>query len=261
MAERTEAGGTGADAHLRLSPLPASDGRRAEQVMEAVREALDAGEMRPGVKYSVYQLADALGVSRTPVRDALLRLEEVGLIRFEARQGFRVEVPDPRGIADIFAIRLALELPAVARAAQVCDTELAGRLRDRMDALAAAASAGDARTFARHDQLLHDDILGAAGNARARAIVRSMRESTRLLGATTARSMADINSEHRPVIDAIVENRSRDAVSAMRSHLMSTGRLLVVQAVRDQNSDLEADRIWADAVSAGVDHPDLTPDR
>ena len=239
-----------ADAQLELSPLP-SAGRRAELVMEAVRSALDSGVMRAGVKYSVYQLAEALGVSRTPVRDALLRLEEVGLIRFEARQGFRILLPDPREIADIFAIRLALEVPAVARAATVCDAALADRLHDRMGLLRAAATAGDEQTFAAHDLLLHDDILEAAGNARAREIVRSLRESTRLLGASTAdrtRSLFDIDAEHRPVVSAIVANQPAQATDTMRRHLTSTGKLLVAQAIRDQESDLDSATVWAEAV-------------
>ncbi|MET0700662.1 MAG: GntR family transcriptional regulator [Mycobacterium sp.] len=241
-----------ADAQLELTPLPSSEGRRAELVMEAVRSALDTGVMRAGVKYSVYQLAEALGVSRTPVRDALLRLEEVGLIRFEARQGFRILLPDPREIAGIFAIRLALELPAVARAAGVCDAALAARLTERMDLLRAAATAGDDHTFTAHDQLLHDDILDAAGNARARDIVRSLRESTRLLGASTAdrtRSLCDIDAEHRPVVAAIIAGQPGQATEAMRRHLTSTGKLLVAQAIRDQGSDLDCTTVWADAVN------------
>lgn len=240
-----------ADGELDLAPLPTAQGRRAEQVMEAVRSALDAGVMRPGIKYSVYQLADALGVSRTPVRDALLRLEEVGLIRFEARQGFRVLLPDPREIADIFAIRLALELPAVSRAATVCDTALAARLEHRMELMQTAAEAGDERTFTRHDHLLHDHIMEAAGNARARAIVRSLRESVRLLGATTgrARTLFDIDAEHRPIIDAIVASQPEAATEAMRAHLTSTGRILVPQAIRDQDSQLDGEALWAQAVN------------
>lgn len=222
---------------LELTPLPEVAGRRAEQVMEAVRSALDTGVMLPGVKYSVYQLAEALGVSRTPVRDALLRLEEVGLVRFEARQGFRVLVPEPREIADIFAVRLALELPAVQRAATVCDAVLTAQLHERMALLNTAAVAGDERTFAHHDQLLHDHILEAAGNMRAREIIGSLRESTRLLGASTVertRSLFDIDAEHQPIVAAITANQPEQAVEAMRSHLTSTGRLLVAQAVRQQ---------------------------
>jgi DNA-binding GntR family transcriptional regulator len=242
-----------AEPPLALEPLPSAAGRRAEQVMEAVRTALDTGAMRTGVKYSVYQLAEALGISRTPVRDALLRLEEVGLIRFEARQGFRILLPDPREIADIFAIRLALELPASARAALVCDTSLSAQLHGRLELMGFAATTGDERAFAQHDQLLHDHILEAAGNMRARSIVRSLRESTRLLGATTAdrtRSLRDINDEHLPVVTAIAANNPQDAQTAMRLHLTSTGRLLVAQAVREQNCELDAAAVWTAAVGA-----------
>ena len=230
---------------LELTPLPAVAGRRAEQVMDAVRSALDTGVMLPGVKYSVYQLAEALGVSRTPVRDALLRLEEVGLIRFEARQGFRILVPEPREIADIFAVRLALELPAVQRAATVCDAVLTAQLRERMALLNTAAAAGDERTFAHHDQLLHDHILEAAGNMRAREIVGSLRESTRLLGASTVertRSLFDIDAEHQPIVAAITANQPEQAVDAMRNHLTSTGHLLVAQAVSQQAPHQDAPR-------------------
>lgn len=240
-----------ADAELDLPALAGTDGRRAEQVMEAVRSALDAGVMRAGVKYSVYQLSASLGVSRTPVRDALLRLEEVGLIRFEARQGFRILLPDPRAIADIFAIRLALELPAVGRAAVLCDAALTTRLHDRMALLRAAADDGDDRTYAAHDQLLHDHLLEAAGNSRVRDIVRSQRESIRLLGASTTdrlRSLDDIDAQHRPIIAAVTRNQPTEAVAAMRAHLTSTGRMLVAQAIRDQDSPLDGATVWADAV-------------
>lgn len=239
------------DDQLVLAPLAQSGGKRAEQVMNAVRAALDSGAMKPGTKYSVYQLADALGVSRTPVRDALLRLEEVGLIRFEARQGFRILLPDPREIADIFAIRLALELPAVSRAATVCDPALANRLEHRMEILRTAATAGDDHAFAHHDQLLHDHIMEAAGNTRARAIVRSLRESIRLLGAITtdrARTLFDIDDEHRPVVTSIVANDAESATAAMRTHLTSTAHILIEQAIHDQDSRLDADTLWAQAI-------------
>ncbi|CAN5340323.1 GntR family transcriptional regulator [soil metagenome] len=239
------------DDQLVLAPLPVSGGKRAEQVMDAVRAALDSGVMKPGIKYSAYQLADALGVSRTPVRDALLRLEEVGLIRFEARQGFRILLPDPREIADIFAIRLALELPAVSRAAGVCDPALAARLQQRMETLRSVATTGDEHAFAHHDQLLHDHIMEAAGNSRARAIVRSMRESIRLLGAITtdrARTLFDIDDEHQPVIAAIVANEAESATAAMRTHLTSTARILIGQSIQDQDSQLDGDTLWSQAI-------------
>lgn len=85
-----------ADEALELEPLTPFAGRRMEQAIAAVRAAIDDGRMKPGVKYSVYQLAEGLGISRTPVRDALLRLEEVGVIKFEARQASAFFSPSRR---------------------------------------------------------------------------------------------------------------------------------------------------------------------
>ena len=190
-----------------------------EQAVAAIRAAIDDGRMKPDVRYSVYQLAESLGVSRTPVREALLRLEEVGLIKFEARQGFRIQLPRSTDIADIFAVRLALELPAVRRAASTADPRLTEALRAERALMLDAARTGGEDAFMRHDLRLHDLILDWAGNQRSRSIVRSLRETTRLLGASTAdrtRTIADIDREHTPIVDAIIAGRPADAEAAMR---------------------------------------------
>jgi DNA-binding GntR family transcriptional regulator len=225
--------------------------------MGAVRTAIDDGVLRPGIKYSVYQLAEALGISRTPVREALLQMEEAGLIHFEARQGFRILLPDPREIADIFAVRLALELPAAARAARGRDDDLSARLSQRMAAMRAAADGGDERAFAHYDQLLHDHILEASGNMRARSIIATLRETTRLLGANTAnrtRTLTDIDAEHLPIVEAIVAGDALRARAAMRNHLISTGKTLVAQAVHDQELQADAEAIWLDAINDGIEN-------
>ena len=222
-----------------------------EQAIAAVRAAIDDGRMKPGVKYSVYQLAEGLGISRTPVRDALLRLEEVGLIKFEARQGFRILLPQPKEIAEIFAVRLALELPAVRRAATADDPALPDALLQQQRLMRDAAAVGNEHQFAHHDLGLHDLILDAADNSRARAIVKTLRETTRLLGANTAdktRTLTDIDDEHTPVIEAIVAGNPDKAEAAMRRHLENTGRLLVAQALRTEASDKSVDEIWSAVV-------------
>ncbi|MEV0032817.1 GntR family transcriptional regulator [Nocardia sp. NPDC050793] len=239
-----------ADGVLELDPLPSSTGRRMEQVITAVRAAIDHGRMQPGVKYSVYQLADVLGVSRTPVREALLRLEEAGLVKFEARQGFRIVLPQPQEIAEIFAVRLALELPAVRKAATLADPALAQALAEQQRLMHSAAAADDESSFAHHDLGLHDLILAAAGNNCSRAIVKSLRETTRLLGASTAeatRTLHDIDREHDPIITAILGRDPDGAEAAMRAHLVNTGKLLVQQAVRGDHD--RADVVWKTIVN------------
>ncbi len=225
-----------------------------ERAVAAVRHAIDTGRMVPGVKYSVYQLAEVLGISRTPVREALLRLEEVGIVKFEARQGFRILLPEPKEIAEIFAVRLALELPAARRAASVVDDALREALRQQCRLMRAAAAAGDEHLFARHDMLFHDLILAAAGNERARSIVQGLRETTRLLGASTAekdRGLRDIEAEHAPVLDGILAARPDAAAAAMYAHLVNTGKLLVAQGVHE-GAEPSAEEIWSAVVPEGA---------
>jgi len=239
-----------------LKPLAPDGGRRHEQVIAAVRAAIDSGRMIPGVRYSVYQLAASLGISRTPVREALLRMEEIGLVSFEARQGFTIALPRAADIADIFAVRIALELPAVRRAATVADPGLISALHTEQQRMRDAVERADNTAFSRHDLRLHDHILEWAGNARARSIINALRETTRLLGASTAsrtRTIADIDAEHSPIVDAITARTPGRAEEAMHSHLVHTGRLLVAQALSDESSaDIPADSAAVDQIWRAV---------
>ena len=225
-----------------------------DQVAVELRTAVRDGRLVPGRLYSAYQLADDLGVSRSPVREALLRLAEVGLVRFERNRGFRVLLPPPEDIAEVFAVRLALEVPAVRRVARRADPAVAARLRGELEAMAAAAAAGDVARFMHHDQLLHATVLDAAGNRRATAIVANLRDVTRLIGASTveiSRSLADIRAEHEPVVGAVERGDPEAAAAALASHLEHTGRLLVAQAAREQGATIspgDVDRLWAEIV-------------
>jgi DNA-binding GntR family transcriptional regulator len=240
-----------AEGTLNLERLPPATGRLMEQAIAAVHTAIDAGRMKPGVKYSVYQLAELLGISRTPVREALLRLEAVGLVKFEPRQGFTIVLPQPEDIAEIFAIRLALELPAVRKVAAAADPDLMRALVEQRHQMKVAARNGVETEFAQRDLRLHDLILEAAGNARSRAIVNSLRQTTRLLGASTAdktRTLRNIDTEHQPIVDAIIAANPSAAEAAMRSHLVNTGKLLVSEAIRANKIDVGVDEIWSNVL-------------
>ena len=118
-----------------------------------------------------------------------------------------------------------------------------------------AAAAGDENEFAQHDLRSARPDPRAAGQPRARAIVRSLRETTRLLGASTAdrtRTLADIDAEHAPIIEAIIAGDPAEAADSMRAHLVNTGRLLVRQALGD-DADETVDEIWSAVVE-----PDAT---
>ncbi len=230
-----------------LSALDPRSASLAERTIVTLRKAVLAGVLVPGRLYSVYQVAEDLGISRSPVREALLRLAETGMVRFERNRGFRVVPPAPRDIAEIFSIRLALEVPAVRRATLHASAVERVALRRRYEAMEAAASSGDEPAFEEHDQELHALLIDIDGNARAGRIVANLRDATRLAGASTVesdRSLREVLIDHLPIVEAFEAADAEAAASAMERHLETTGRLLLRRALHRHGSSEDESSIW-----------------
>lgn len=209
--------------------LPTDAPTLADAVARAVRDGVAAGELAPGVTYSVYQLAELLAVSRSPVREGLLRLAEAGLVEIRRNRGFRVLPPQADDIDEIVGIRLALEPPAARRAAVHGTDAQHAAIRTALDAMATAAGDGDDASFWPADRALHDLLLHTAGKPRTAGIVERLRSTTALLGPPTTasgRTLPEIHAEHEPVVAAVLARDGAAAEAAMRAHLESTGRLL-----------------------------------
>ncbi|MGX6604974.1 GntR family transcriptional regulator [Micromonosporaceae bacterium Da 78-11] len=212
--------------------LPSEASSLAEAVAQAVRDGIATGELVPEATYSVYQLADLLGVSRSPVREGMLRLAEAGLVEIRRNRGFRVLPPRAHDVEEIVEIRLALEPPAAGKAARVGTDEQHAAIRAALDTMATAAGLDDEASFWPADRALHDLLLRAAGNGRAAAVVAQLRSTTALLGPPTTaggRTLAEIHAEHEPVVVAVLARDGAAAEAAMRTHLEATGRLLAAR--------------------------------
>lgn len=224
------------------------DASLADQVFEAVRESITTGELEPGSLHSVYRLADELGVSRTPVREACVRLAHAGMVRFERNRGIRILQASVHDVVEVLQLRLLLEVPAAGAA--VSAPGLAKSLRVELAAMRRAARARDAATFMAHDRLFHQRLLEAAGNRRLVDTVRDLRDATSTRGASTAgrsRTMRDIADEHQPILDAVVSGDPARASAAMREHLTHTGGLLIAQVAVETGEDVP-DPAWAAAL-------------
>lgn len=224
-----------------------------EQVGAALREAINSGELRAGELYSAHQLAQRLSVSRTPVREALLRLADTGMVRFERNRGFRVLKRSPRHIAEVFHLRLLLEVPAARLAARDPAAALGQQLRAELDAMRAAAAKPDEALFMRHDRAFHELFLSASGNAMLASVVADLRDRTVAVGASTAdrsRSLRDICDEHEPILAALAAGDPGAAAAAVAAHVGHTGQLLLAQVAAENGVPvLEAD---AALVRAGI---------
>ena len=96
---------------------------KADQMYSVLREEILTGGLRPGDSLSVLKIADRFGASRTPVRDAFIRLESEGLVSLIDRQGARVSPISIRGVRDLFEIRIMLEGQATRQVAETADQD------------------------------------------------------------------------------------------------------------------------------------------
>jgi DNA-binding GntR family transcriptional regulator len=229
---------------LRLSPLadPHGEGSLeslapdrstlAARAHDAIRAAIQDGRLAAGERYSVARLAERFGISRTPVREALLLLEREGVVRFERNRGVRVLETTAHDLEEVFTLRLLLEVPATYRAcALLTDADL-DALAHELDAMDALARGEDERAFMAHDTRFHEIVLLAAGNHRLATIVGGLRNLVRFRGASTvgrSRGMHAIHAEHAAVLEALCARDAHAAAQRMREHLVNTARLLLAQ--------------------------------
>src|SRR5262245_40989343 len=135
-----------------------------ERVYKSIRDLILSQAYPPGFKLNVEQLCRNLGVSRTPVWDAMRRLETEGLVSTVPRHGVFVLNYGPEQIRDLFSVRGALESLAARRAAESLDESSRKTLEAAVDRLTAAAQYRDVEQYSRAAIEFHDAILAAARN-------------------------------------------------------------------------------------------------
>ncbi|BCB76718.1 hypothetical protein Pflav_031280 [Phytohabitans flavus] len=178
--------------------------------------------MRPGEVYSAPVLAAQLGVSATPVREAMLELAKEGLVLTVPNKGFRVRELSDRELDEITEIRMLLEVPTTVRAASVATPEDLIRLRPVAEAVVDAAERKDLIAYLEHDRRFHLDLLALAGNEQLVALVGELRSRSRLFG---LRQLADAGElgpsarEHVQMLELVEAGDAKSLERLMRRHI------------------------------------------
>lgn len=182
-------------------------------------------EFAPGSRLSDDMIANELGVSRTPVREALLRLSQTGLVRINSRRGFFVPVVTRQDASEIYDLRIALESFAARIATPLLsDDDLAPHLerQERVLARATSLAPADAEDFVQSDFLLHDLLLQRAGNHRMRQILADLKGQLSIVHLRIAQvpdwRLAAVE-EHGRILDALVARDAEASAKAMEDHL------------------------------------------
>ena len=194
-----------------------------EQARKVIRGLIITGQMHPDQLYSVPRLATDLGVSATPVREALLDLAREGLLEPVRNRGFRVVALSSKERNDIFAIRVLLEVPSVAEIARagLAPAQLA-ELRELAAATKRAADAGNLIEFLETDRTFHVGLIEALGNKPLAELVETLRDRVRLRGFEKGSSreyIAQSAAEHFQLLDFLSKQDEAGAVAVMRRHL------------------------------------------
>lgn len=193
-----------------------------EQAREAVRTRIVLGQIEPGQVISVVTVAADLGVSVTPVREAIMDLANIGMVEIIRNRGFRVPELTAHDLNEIFQLRTMLEAPAIAEVAQVINSEDIPAFRTLAEQITAAAREGDLTAFLDRDRQFHLGLLDVLGNRRLVTMVAQLRDQARMQGLQKLADQGELTEsgqEHIDIVDAIEARDADRAAELMRKHL------------------------------------------
>lgn len=204
-------------------------------VFNTLREAILKGNLRPGERLMELQLADKLGVSRTPIREAIRMLEQEGLAVTIPRRGAEVAKMTLKDMEDVLEIRDALDELAVRLACERISDEQIRRLIGEQETFADSTRSKDVKEIADSDVRFHDIIYEATGNVKLVTMLNNLREQVyryRLEYIKDPQNYPKLIAEHEAIITS-VKNRDADrAVAEMHAHVEN--QALAVKAVIQQ---------------------------
>ncbi len=213
-----------------LTPIEAPPSL-TEQAVHAIRRDILTAKLAPGAALSEASLSAALSLGKAPIRAALARLAEEGLVAAIPRRGWMVGLVTIRDIHEVFDLRLLLEPEAARRAAGRVDAQ-ALRLLDAVCAAGYRPEDGDsAAAFLAANKAFHVAVAELAGNARlARQLDRLLDESTRMLvlGLRRRDRTGEMAHEHQELIEAMALGRADEAARIMHEQVDASRRMVLV---------------------------------
>ncbi|MFI1970016.1 GntR family transcriptional regulator [Streptomyces cinnamoneus] len=194
----------------------------AERVYAHVKDAVLHRRYEGGTLLTEGDLAEAVGVSRTPVREALLRLEGEGLLRLYPKKGALVLAVSAQEIADVVETRLLVEKHAAAKAVPAPPGLLA-RLGELVEDMRRQAEAGDLAAVSRSDRAFHAEIVRSAGNQILANLYEQLRDRQLRMGVAVMHAhpdrIAKNIAEHTDILQALRAGDAEAAVEVVDRHV------------------------------------------
>ena len=196
------------------------------RAFEVIREAIVSGELRSNQRLVESTIAEKLGMSRTPVREALLQLESSGYTSKLSRGEWIVTNHPPSKIRNLYEVREALEVMAIKLACQRATKEQIDRANDLHRLAVDAARNRETDKFAKLNSEFHAHLFGACGNEQLSSFIGNLRDQyfdRRIVDLFTGKEWNAVIAQHGRMLKAVSEKKLGLAEKAVRDHI-NTGR-------------------------------------
>ena len=191
-------------------------------VFKTLREAILKGDLAPGERLMEIKLANQLGVSRTPIREAIRKLELEGLVVMVPRKGAEVEKITEKYLRDVIEVRASLEELAISLACERITDEKIAELKDALEQFRTVIKGKDVTKIAQMDVAFHDVIFEATQNARLVQMVNNLREQMyryRLEYLKDFSTHSRLDEEHVKIFEAVSARDIERATALIREHI------------------------------------------
>jgi DNA-binding GntR family transcriptional regulator len=199
------------------------DGKRLrDTAYERLKDALRYADLQPGAPLSESHLSRLLGISRTPVREALQQLVQEGLLQTIPGRAVTVASPSIQGLLNVIHVRSVLEPEVVRLVAASNGTQVVATLREILEKMDRAAAQNDRAAWSKADTAWHEALCRACPNSLLADLALQMRNRSHYASVdiqTPQQRIADCTGEHRQVVDAIAAGDPTAAERAMRRHI------------------------------------------
>ncbi len=191
-------------------------------IFETLRKAIISGDIKPGERLMEVSLAEQMGVSRTPVREAIRRLEAEGLVTMVPRKGTHVSELSSKDIIDVLEVRGALDKLATSLAAKRVQPQQIRALESIHRQFISCVEKGNMEGAIRKDIEFHDAIYAASGNSRLIGVLSSLKEHVyrfRVIYLRDLNIAEHVEQEHQQILDALKEHNEELAAKISEQHI------------------------------------------
>lgn len=217
---------------LLTSATPGAANKLANEARDKIRQAIADGYLKPNQRLVESQIARELGMSRTPVREALKQLEVVGFVTTLTTGGVIVANYSPGQIRSMYEIREALETMGMRLACQRATEEQIEKAREYHNRSFEAIRNRDIDQFIELNNGFHGELLNCCGNEQLSSLVEILRNpffDKRVAELLTDREWQDVINQHGRILEAVSRRKAHLAEQAVRQHVKTVLRVLMAR--------------------------------